>query len=280
MKSIPTSYRSRVEIDARALTHNLRVFRKLVKNNVRVMVVVKSNAYGHGLVECAKLFSGRTATGGTTANVVDWLGVDDLDEALALRKSGIKLPLLVLGYTLPARYTEAAKSNISVTVSSIESLRHSLKIENRKLKIHLKLETGLNRQGITETELTEALKFLRTLEHVMLEGAYSHFAGDAPKFTKFSQKQSVSFNRMAKQIENALDRNVIKHIADTAATVLLPQSHLDMVRIGIGSYGLDPFSDPKLTILKKLKLKPALSWYSIIEQVKSVKKGERVGYDL
>lgn len=281
--------RSWVEVDRQALKHNLSVFRKVAQPS-KLMAVVKSNAYGHGMVECAKIFERELATLNSKSEA-GWLGVDDIDEALALRAAGIKLPILVLGYTLPGRFLEAVKHGVSVTIASIEGLKaiHDSRFKIHNLKIHLKLETGLNRQGIPERELPQALQFLRTPEYTKLEGVYSHFAAaelaTEAKYKKHCDLQMDNFERMYDKIvsnltPNAYDLPPIRHMADTAAAVWLPRSRYDLVRIGIGLYGLDPTSSLSRPIVKKLKLKPALSWYSIIAQVKKVKRGEPVGYNL
>ena len=278
--------RSWVEIDTKALKHNLGAFRKVVRTS-KIMAVVKSNAYGHGMVECARIL--------TQAGAI-WFGVDDINEALDLRRAGLKLPILVLGYTLSSRFPEAVKHKISLTVSSIESLRHCLQSASwrSKLKIHLKLETGLNRQGITENELASMLVFCKRLQYrkIKIEGVYSHFAAaelaDQKKYKDYCNKQMDNFERMAKLCETELGTVLIKHMADTAAAVWLPRSRYDLVRVGIGLYGLDPTSEVSrplsrgrtLGSLKVRPLIPALSWYSIVTQVKEVKKGEPVGYNL
>jgi len=275
-----------------------------------LMAVVKSNAYGHGMIECARILSGRTATSGTTAGKIDWFGVDDIDEALALRKAGIKLPILVLGYTLPTRYTEAAKNNVSLTFASLESLyqlktqksKGKITVQNPKLKIHLKLETGLNRQGITLEELEDGCQMLEKLKSkTILEGIYSHFAvaelATIPKYKKYCEQQMDRFEKMYNLIISNLTPNTynlkpIMHMAGTAATLLLPRSRYDLVRVGIGMYGLDPTSDPSRPLASGIRsrgesssrevspLFPALSWYSIISQIKKVKKNEGIGYNL
>lgn len=262
--------RSWVEIDNKALEHNVSVFHNVTKGS-RLMAVVKSNAYGHGMLEVAKILN----------NKISWFGVDDLDEALTLRKAGIKKPILVLGYTQPSRYVEAAKNRISITISSWDSLRHFLQIAHLKnLHIHLKLETGLNRQGMTEQELLEVIKLLKNASG--LEGIYSHFAAaelaDQKKYRDYCDKQMDKYERMARLIDPK--HKSLWHMGATAATINLPRSRYDLVRVGIGLYGLDPTSDIKLPLVKKVGLKPAMSWYSTIAQVKNVKKGERIGYNL
>ena len=285
--------RSWVEVDKQALKHNLSVFCKVIAPSTGsgqkplLLAVVKSNAYGHGMVECAKVFEEQSRLRQGSGEP-GWLGVDDIDEALALRAAGLKLPILVLGYALPARYKEAAKHNLSLTIASIEALKHLLTISAKggpALGWHLKLETGLNRQGISEAEFPELLNiltFLRVSE-CRMEGVYSHFAAaelaTESKYKKYCELQMDNFERMLLQIQDSGFRP-LAHMADTAAAVWLPRSRYDLVRIGIGLYGLDPTSDVKPPIVKRLKLKPALSWYAIIAQVKKVKKGEPVGYNL
>ncbi len=270
------------------------------------MAVVKSNAYGHGLIECAlalqslgdggKFFE-RVPALRSLGGAVDWLGVDDIDEALALRAAGITKPILVLGYTLPDRFAEAAKNNISLTVASLELLQQAIKFRaSKKLKIHIKLETGLNRQGITESELPQLLDistFHEMLKCCEVEGVYSHFAAaemaNVPKYRKYCEMQMQNFERMSARMEETIGKKLIKHMSGTAATLLLPRARYDLVRVGIGMYGLDPESrftnhdsrfTNKISIPQKFNLKPALSWYAVIAQVKGVQKGERVGYDL
>jgi len=305
--------RSWLEIDTRALEHNLRVFRSVLARSTRsarsgrlplLMAIVKSNAYGHGLVECARILSGRTATGGTTANGADWLGVDDLDEALILRKAQIKLPILVLGYTLPNRFGEAVENNVSLTAASVESLAAMVnrKWQRANLKVHIKLETGLNRQGITLEELETGCQMLEKLKgETILEGVYSHFAAAElaliPKYKKYCELQMDRFEKMILQLQASGLQPPVLHMAGTAATILLPRSRYDLVRVGIGMYGLDPTSDVSRPLVSGFRgpcptsrrgssgvevrpLRPALFWYSIIAQIKTVKNGERVGYNL
>src|SRR3989344_2490827 len=281
-------FRSWVEINKSALVYNFGTFREFT-HKLLLMAVVKSNAYGHGLVECAKLF---------VKSGCDWLGVDDIDEAIALRKAEIKKPILVFGYTLPSRYREASSAEVSLTIGSLDALREIKKQSLRdkvtftksKLRIHLKLDTGLNRQGISEELLAASCQVLEKLKDViLLEGVYSHFAAAElvrrKHYRDYCNKQMDGFERMYNLVLSSLVPNTynlvpIRHMAGTAATFLLPRSRYDLVRVGIGLYGMDPTSKSNLPFVKKLKLKPVLSWHSLIAQVKNVKKDEYVGYNL
>ena len=121
MKSFQKNkFRTWIEVDKKAIYHNIAEFRKIIKPDVKLMAIVKSNAYGHGLLDFAK----------TAENKVDWFGVDSITEGLKLRQKGIKKPILVLGYTLPSRIKEAAKNNISLTVSTLDTFKRLAKLKN------------------------------------------------------------------------------------------------------------------------------------------------------
>src|SRR3989338_562943 len=132
--------RTRLEIDRKAIFNNYKIFRALLSKKTKLMAVVKSNAYGHSLLDFSKEMQRLDA---------DWLGVVSIVEALALRREGISLPILVLGYTFPERFKEAAENDISITVSTFENLDAATKFKfnlKRRLKIHIKVDTGMHRQ--------------------------------------------------------------------------------------------------------------------------------------
>jgi len=260
-------HRTWVEIDKKALRYNLKLFKNSFRKTTDIMAVVKSNAYGHGMVESAKVFDKSGAR---------WFGVDSFEEALELRKNGIKKPILVLGYTLPANYKKATEKNISITVSSLSQLKN-LNTKNLKTKIHLKVDTGLHRQGVNKKEIRSIISILKDSE-IELEGLYSHFAGaENREFDKYSERQMKVFQ----SVLSTFKKNKFKpmtHMAGTAATLCLKDSRLDLVRIGVGLYGLWPSSETKECV--KGNLKPALTWKSVVSEVKEVKKMSGVGYDL
>src|SRR3989344_7467206 len=136
-KNLRKGLRTWVEIDKKAIKHNYNVFRNFIDKNCKMLSVVKSNAYGHNFIE----FAQEQEKLGT-----DFLGVDSMQEALALRREGLKKPILVLGYTLPERINEAAKKNISITISNFEVLSAVIK-SKVKIKVHIKVDTGMNRHG-------------------------------------------------------------------------------------------------------------------------------------
>lgn len=263
--------RTWIEVRKADLRDNYHTFRNIIKAETRLMAIAKSNAYGHGLVDYA-LFMESLG--------VDWFGVDSIVEALALRENGIKKPLLVLGYTLPEKIPEAFSNKISLTVSSFEALKEFSKLFPAVPKIHLKIDTGMHRQGFFIKELPRLLEFIeQKMDLKIVEGVYTHFAGAKdPKQKRDTLKQIEQFENAIKILAN---KNVkaIKHAAATAGTINFPKSHFDLVRIGIGLYGLWPSQETFQCFHKNLSLKPALSWKTIISDVKTLPKGSKIGYD-
>lgn len=258
--------RTWLEIDNNALANNYETFRKLIAPNCKLMAVAKSNAYGHGLKDYAKEMESLGA---------DFIGVDSMTEAMALRKDGVKTPILILGYTLPELYKDAAENNVSITISSLQQLPS---LSN--CRIHLKIDTGMHRQGFYLDEIKDALEKISNLQNVQIEGIYTHFAAAKnPAFPADTLKQLNEFKKACEIVKNAGYDKVIRHAAATSGTIVFPESHFDMVRIGIGLYGLWPSLEVKAAFSSKLKLVPALSWRSIVSEIKTVKSGQKVGYD-
>lgn len=271
--------RTWIEVEKSALKNNYNEFRKLIIPTCKLMAVCKSNAYGHGLVDFTEAMVELGA---------DWLGVDSMTEALRLRKEGIKLPILVLGYTLPSLYEEAAKQNVSLTISAFEQLENLLKIKNSEparpaggLKIHLKIDSGMHRQGFQLDEIEKAAKFIKEkLSDIEVEGVYTHFAAAKnPAFPADTNMQIEQFEKAFEIVQSA-GFKPLKHAAATSGTIVFPKSHYDMVRIGIGLYGLWPSLETKEAFRHKINLIPALTWKTIISEIKSIKADEGVGYDL
>ena len=239
------------------------------------MAVVKSNAYGHGLID----FSRATENLG-----VDWFGVDSIIEAESLRESGLKKPILVLGYTLQNKIKSALKNDVSLTISDFQSLKNLKNIDknNSKLKIHLKIDTGMHRQGFFISEIPDVIKILKSKTlPVILEGIYTHFSSAKnPAFPSATLSQLREFKKVINLLESAGFKIPIKHASATAGTIIFPQSHFDLVRIGIGLHGLWPSKETKEAFKGKLKLEPVLSWKTIVGQIKNLPQGSSIGYDL
>lgn len=266
--------RTWVELDRGAIQKNYDIFRGMLKKPTRLMSVVKSNAYGHGLIPFAQEVSKLG---------VDWLGVDSFEEALELRKIGIKKPIMVFGYTSPAYFPDAVKKNISVTISTLNSLQTISKMK-KSPKIHIKADTGLSRQGFLLEQKNDVLKILQknknTKKTIEIEGVYSHFAiGEDPKGKDYTDQQVRTYLKWVEALQDA-GYKPIRHICATSSTMMYPEYHFDMVRVGIGMYGLWPSRETKGAVGRKYKLAPVLSWKAIMSEIKNLKKGTKVGYDL
>ncbi len=264
--------RTWLELDQTALTNNFQVLRSFLAPQCLLLGVVKSNAYGHGLID----FSQQLVELGA-----NWLGVDSITEGLALRRAGITLPILILGYTLPSLLAQARQENCSVTISSWENLRAWANLpESERPQVHLKLDTGMTRQGFTEKDWSEVFAFWQQQAgDNSLEGLYTHLSSAKnPAFPQYTQKQLINFEQ-ACQLVKEYGQQPLRHAAATAGALLFPETHFDMVRYGIGLYGIWPALAVKEFLSERLTLKPVLSWRSLISEIKEVPKGTPIGYD-
>jgi len=255
----PKGVRTWVEIDTDAIVSNIQAVRKRI-GNVKCAGVVKSNAYGHGM----ELVAQTAIRAG-----VEWLCVDELHEAITLRDAGITKPVLVLGHTLPELFEIAVEKDISITISSL----HSLGQVSENLKIHLKVDTGMHRQGFLPEEIDGVLSKIKNIE-----GVYTHFASlDSHTHDAFSQKQLETFTRVLEKIEKQRIKPIV-HASASSGTLSSGDFHFDMVRLGVAMYGLWPSQEMKKELSGELELKPVLSWKSIVTEVKTISKGEKIGY--
>ena len=266
-----------VEINKENLFHNLSQFKKLVGEKVKIMGVVKANAYGHGLAEVAGVISDK----------VDWFGVDSLSEALKLREIGLKKPILVLGYTELKDLKEAVKNNISLTAYNKETIEKIGKIPihnpNLNPKIHIKIETGTARQGVPENEILDFIKFIKKYPSIEIQGISTHYANiEDTTDSSFAKLQLEIFSRVAEILKKE-GVTPLRHTACSAATILFPETRFEMVRLGISMYGLWSSKETKAVAKNKnleLDLKPALTWKTIVAQIKNLSAGTSVGYGL
>ena len=266
--------RTWIEVSREALKNNYNIFRRFAGSGTLIMAVVKSNAYGHGLVD----FSKEAEKLG-----VDFFGVDSIVEAESLRSAGIKVPILVLGYTLKSKIKDAIKSNISLTIADLSALNSLKNIgrKNDKLKIHIKIDTGMHRQGFFVSEIPKIISILKSNPNIRLEGVYTHFSSAKdPIHPEETIKQINEFKKATTLFEKAGFKNFLKHASATSGFMLFPKNSFDMVRIGIGFYGLWPSKEIKNAFRNKIKLAPVLSWKTIVSQLKKLPKGSGIGYDL
>lgn len=264
-----------VEVSSKALRHNVRQIKRLA-SPAACMAVVKSNAYGHGLLETAR----------AVADDVDAFAVDSADEGMALRAAGIRKPVVVLGYTRHGRMADAMRHDLSLTVSDELSVRCAARVACARYpaRLHLKMETGLYRQGANEQDLPRILNVIKRARFVVLEGLSTHYANiEDTRDDAYAKKQLTRFIRVREAVRAHGFEPRWCHTACSAAAILYPQTHFNMVRLGVALYGLWPSHVTLVSaraLGRQLDLRPALTWKTIVAQVKRVPRGESVGYGL
>jgi alanine racemase len=266
-----------VEISKNNLIHNLQTFRSIIGPKVALMSVVKSNAYGHGLKEVASI----------ARDYCDWFGVDSIDEALALKEQGIDKQILILGYTINDRLRDVVENDFSQVVYNQETIKLLGELSNRlnkKVNIHFKIETGTSRQGIGPEELADRINLVKQYPNLIIQGLSTHFANiEDTTDHGYAKSQLEKFNQVIEKFSRQGIDVPIKHTACSAAAILFPETHFDMVRIGISQYGLWSSKETFVSAngeANKIDLKPALTWKTIIAQVKTIKAGTPVSYGL
>jgi alanine racemase len=257
------------EVDLGAIRHNVRVLRELAPN-AEVMGVAKGYAYGHGNPASARAL----LEGGATC-----LGVARVAEALHLRESGIDAPILVfteppptaVGTVVEARLTPAV-----YTMTFAQALSDTATAANRAVKVHVKLDTGMHRVGIAPDQTVDAVKQINALEGIEIEGIWSHLAVAEVPDHPFTRKQLDLFVDLLGQIERAGVHPRYRHLANSAATMSLPETHFDLVRPGVAAYGLWPGE----ALVDSADLKPAMALKARINMVKEVAAGDALSYGL
>ena len=272
------------EIDLNAIANNVRELRRRTRPQARLMAVVKANGYGHGAAEVA-----RTAL----ANGAEWLGVARLPEAVALREAGLAAPMLVFGYTPPADAGRLIDYDLRQSVYSLEAARaYSTVAEarGRKIRVHLKVDTGMGRlgmlpaapggsnpgHGVEDGFIREATAVAR-LPGLEPEGIFTHFAASDSADRSYARRQLALFIEVVSALRaNGLEFE-LRHAANSAAVIAMPESHLDLVRPGIAVYGLRPSAEIDLS---GIFLKPAMVLKARIIHLKAVPAGSCISYGL
>ena len=261
--------RTMAEIDLDAIAHNIREIKKRIKPDTRLLAVVKADAYGHGAVEVSQvcLYSGA-----------DELAVATCDEGVALRKNNIFVPVLVLGYTVENRFEDVVLNQLTQTIFSYElakQLSDTAVRLNKTAYAHISIDTGMSRIGFLpcEESLYEIDRIFE-LPNLKITGVFTHFSTADEADKSFTQEQFRRFKYMTDGIEERGHKGLIRHCANSAAILDLPQMQMDMVRAGIIIYGMFP-SD---AVSRDIDLRPAMSIKTHISYVKELPAGIGVGY--
>ncbi|HTR82755.1 MAG TPA: alanine racemase [Bacteroidota bacterium] len=257
------------EIDLSAIHHNLSQVRKKVGKRPLIMAVVKANAYGHGMVAVARSVLKEEAA--------SYLGVAIVEEGMTLRQHRITAPILVLTAAPEPQLRLFVEHNLDATLCSMavaERLNGVAASLGKKAVVHVKVDTGMGRIGIAPREAISFISRLKLLDHINVEGIFTHFATADERNLSFARKQLSEFRSLLSALHLAGIDIPLKHCANSGAILQLPESHLDMVRPGIMIYGYYPSRSTR----KAVPLRPVMSLRSRIEFMKTVDKGTSISY--
>ena len=258
------------EIDLSAIENNIREIRRLTKPSAKVMAVVKANAYGHGAVAVSKT---------VLTNGADWLAVALLQEAVELREAGFSVPILILGYTPLEQMELVITNDLRQTIYSLEqaeALSSAAGKAGRKATVHIKVDTGMGRIGfLPKQESIDSIIKIARLPHLEVEGIYTHFAIADAEDKDYSIEQLQYFQWLLDQLAKSGLHISIRHAANSAGLIDLPEAHFDLVRPGLILYGMYPSNEVQKT---KLFLRQAMSLKAEVSYVKQVAKGTAISY--
>ena len=260
------SHQTILEVNMSRLQQNLNIHKKQIGTDVKIMAMVKAFSYGSGGYQIAKLLE---------YNKLDYLGVAYVDEGTSLRRSGIQTPIMVLNTDF-SKSSLLIEYNLEPVIYSIKSLKSLIAaIQSAPIKVHVEFDTGMHRLGFEPTELSELLSLLKQHDNIQIASVFSHLAvADEADKKQFTQEQIHRYTAICSELEKSFDYPIIKHIANSAGVQNFPESSFDMVRLGIGLYGIgsnQSFSK---------ELMPVGTFKSYIAQIRTVKAGEGISYGL
>lgn len=250
-----------LEVNFEALQHNLNQYRNLLDPHTRLMVMVKANAYGSGILEVANFLQHQR---------VDQLGVAYVDEAIQLRKNGITIPIMIMNPYIES-YADFERYNLQAEIFSLKHLDRMLKDTDQPPSIQIKIDTGMHRLGFSKENLPALIEKLKAHPELQVAGIFTHFSSsDNEEEDDFTREQAGIFDSAYAVLADALGYSPVKHACNSPGMVRWPAYHFDMVRLGIGLHGFDPTG--------QLALRPTSKLKSTISQIQELKKGDTVGY--
>jgi alanine racemase len=256
------------EIDLDAIAFNVRAFKRHVGERVKLIAVVKANAYGHGAVPVAE---------SALAAGAEMVAVHRMIEGVELRKAGIRAPILILGYTPPGGAELVATWQLTPSLMTMEfaqALSARAAALGLNIPVHIKVDSGMSRYGLMPEEVIEFLHSIRYLPGIYLEGLFTHFASADWVDQSYTRQQLTVFNDVRTATRQAGFDFPIFHAANSAAMLKLPEAHFDAVRLGIAMYGLDPSNE----WLPPFEIRPALALKSLVSRVRLLPAGAGVSY--
>ena len=258
-----------VEINLESFCHNLRSIKSLIGNNVQTMAILKADAYGHGAVPCARI---------AVASGAHYLGAGVIEEGIELRKSGINTPILILGSIFANEVEDLVYYDLATILCNLplaQALSKEGRKQNKIVSVHIKLDTGMNRLGVSPKYSTTLLDQIHNLPNLKIEGISTHFSSADNEDLSITQVQIEKFRTTLAKLKNV----PIVHCANTSALLRIPESHFNMVRPGLILYGSLPSpSLDKVLIQKENHFQPVMQWKSQIILIKPIAKGQPISY--
>ena len=258
------------KVDLDAVAHNVRAVKQFIGEATALMAVVKGNAYGHGLLPVARVALKNGATR---------LAVARLAEGVELRVGGVTAPIVLLGFALPQQAGDIVRQRLAATVNTLEMARAlSAAVAEQEapdLPVHVKVDTGLGRFGLLPEEVLDFCRALLVVPHLVLEGLWTHFACADEADTSHTHEQLTVYQQVRQRLADAGIRFPLHHVANSGATLTLPETHLDAVRCGIVLYGLRPSAEVKLPF----PLRPAMSIKARVARLRTLPAGCGISYN-
>ncbi|KND47235.1 MAG: alanine racemase [Parcubacteria bacterium C7867-004] len=252
-----------VSISKKNLLHNLHAYQERYPD-IRIAPVLKSNAYGHGLIPVAEILDTED---------IAFFAVDSLYEAEKLRRSGIRSRITVMGYVRPEYIADSSIRNVDYAITDIEQLRELSRLADKSVRLHIKLDTGMHRHGILPTDLEEAIALLEANTHLRVVGVCSHFADADNVDPSFSNQQIASWKKMLAMLDAAFRTIEYRHLAATKGIRFSDSSCMNTARIGMGLFGYDMSPVDEVTLL------PVLEMRALITSIREIPEGDAVGYN-
>ena len=265
---------TRAEIDLTAFRHNLQNLRKYLDPQTRIMAVVKADAYGHGAVPCARI--------AVESGAANYLGAGVIEEGIELRENGLNAPILILGSIFPDEAEDLVRHNLA-TILCTQPLAQALSKEAEKqdktVSVHIKVDTGMNRLGISPENLPALLDQVRNLKNLKIEAVSTHFSSADDEDLSVTQAQLEKFQTALTILQKEGVHTPIVHCANTSALFKFPESHFNMVRPGLILYGVLPSPSLRPVIDQgENPFQPVMQWKSQIILLKPIAKNQPVSY--
>lgn len=257
-----------LEINLDAIAHNVKKIRQIVGKNTQIIAIVKANAYGHGAIEVSETL---------LENGVTMLGVGVIEEGVVLREANIKAPILVCGLTTDDQYESLIVHNLTATVCDLKAVKILSRIASKnkkKVGIHIKIDTGMGRLGISSEDTLNFVKEIGKMENIEIEGIFTHFAATNEEDGNYTRKQFEKYKKALLELERGGINIPLKHVANSTAILNSSRFHLNAVRPGMIVYGL--FPSPRIKQI--VQLRPAAEFKTKIIFLKEVSAGKSIGY--